>query len=277
MDSRLMKMKKGYFDQAFNIQLLVEGKGEMIVANNLSNSPTDVGETIPLMEKFKQEQKVSLEAKEVYQDNGYSTPKTAEYYENEGAIAYIPDTLTTQIMHGKIKEINKYDLDNFELDFKANTVKCPEGHIMEFHRRKIRDKLGTGRWVNVYKTSKCVTCICSKQCITADKAKNYRYIEINPLMRKIRLRFKNPAGIKKYNERFHKGEVAQAHILHNLGYRSFNTRGIESCYNELNLMCAAYNIKKILNNTKKRLDNVADLCMKIGNFIQNPILNCDTA
>ena len=61
----------------------------------------------------------------------------------------------------------------------------------------------------------------------------------------IRQRFKEKVGVEKYNKRFHKGEIANAHILHNLGYRSFQTKGIESCKNELNMMCIAYNLKKL--------------------------------
>jgi len=49
-------------------------------------------------------------------------------------------------------------------------------------------------------------------------------------MRKIRLRFKTKIGLKKYNKRFHKGEVAQGHIFHNLGYREFKMRSKEFLY-----------------------------------------------
>ena len=79
----------------------------------------------------------------------------------------------------------------------------------------------------------------------------YRNARINPLMRKIRLRFKTHEGLQKYNQRFHKGEVAQAHIEHNLGYREFKCRGIDSCKNEVNLFSAAYNMKKIHIHLKK--------------------------
>ena len=70
-------------------------------------------------------------------------------------------------------------------------------------------------------------------------------------MRTIRLRFKTKEGKEKYNKRFHKGEVAQAHIGHNLGYREFKCRGINSCENEVNLFSIAYNITKIYNKWKE--------------------------
>lgn len=252
MDSRMMKLKKGlHYEQAYNCQLLVEDKGEIIVGNNISDSPADVTETEPTMEKFKVEQEESLEGKEVFQDNGYSSSKTAEYYEKEKAIAYIPDTATTKELHGKAKEISKFSNDNFKLDFKKNQALCPAGHKLKFVRREVRKK-NSINWTNVYRGDKCKSCEFRNECIRCKKNHPYREVEINPHMRKIRLRFKTKKGLEKYSKRFHNGEVAQAHIEHNLGYREFKCRSINSCENELNLLSAAYNLVKIKKYIEKK-------------------------
>ena len=82
-------------------------------------------------------------------------------------------------------------------------------------------------------------------------------------MRKIRLRFKNKSGLKKYNQRFHKGEVAQGHIFHNLGYREFKMRGKKPCENEVNLFSTAYNLKKIHNKLRKIGGSLGESIKKI--------------
>lgn len=262
MDSKLMKMKKGqHFEQAYNCQLLVEDKGEIIVGNYISDSPADVTETVPTMEKFKQEQNVNLKGVEVFQDNGYSSSETAEYYEKEEAIAYIPDTITTKELHGKAKNIPKFHPDNFKLDFRKNQAICPEGQKMEFARRKKKKKYANN-WTNVYRCNKCNDCKFQIECVSNQK-KIYREVSINPLMRKIRLRFKTKKGLEKYNKRFHKGEVAQAHILHNLGYREFKMRSKNSCESEVNLFSTAYNLKKIHNKLKKDAENLIDTIKNI--------------
>ena len=81
-------------------------------------------------------------------------------------------------------------------------------------------------------------------------------------MIRIRLRFKTKIGLEKYNKRFHKGEVAQAHIFHNLGYREFKMRSKKSCQNEVNLFSIAYNLKKIQNNLKKNSINLKEFIKK---------------
>lgn len=249
MDSKNIKMKKGNFEQAYNCQLLVEDKGEIIVGNHISNSANDANETEPTMEKFKQEQKASLKEVEIFQDNGYSGIKTAEYYIREEAIAYIPDRASTKELHGKAKDIHAFDNDNFELDFEKNQAICPAGHIMNFIRKKTDKK--NGKWTNIYRTDKCKECNFKEECCQKRKKFQCREAKINPLMREIRLRFKTKEGIEKYNQRFHKGEVAQAHIFQNLGYREFKCRNIKPCENEMNLFSTAYNLRKIYNKWKE--------------------------
>ncbi|MBS3122070.1 transposase [Candidatus Woesearchaeota archaeon] len=90
-----------------------------------------------------------------------------------------------------------------------------------------------------------------KECMGEKCKQINKIVRINPFMRKIRLRFKTKIGLKKYNKRFHKGEVAQAHIFHNLGYREFKMRSKKSCEIEVNLFSVAYNLKKIHNKLKK--------------------------
>ena len=263
MDSKLMKMKKGlHYEQAYNCQLLVEDKGEIIVGNYLSDSPNDSHETIPTMEKFKQEQNVSLVRVEIFQDNGFSGSLTAEYYEKEKAIAYIPDRATSKELHGKAYQISKFNNDNFKLDFKKNKAICPAGHIMDFVKKRIKNQK-TGNWTNVYQTSECLDCEFKDEYINKKSHRKKRDAEINPLMRRIRLRFKTKIGLKKYNKRFHKGEVAQGHIFHNLGYREFKMRSKKSCESEVNLFSAAYNLKKIHNLLKKVGDGLRETINKI--------------
>lgn len=245
MDSKLMKMKKGiHYEQAYNCQLLIEDKTGIIVGNYLSDSPVDATETKPTMEKFKEEQKIDLKGIEIFQDNGYSGSKTAEYYENEKAIVYIPDKVTTKELHGKTNKISEFDNDKFELDFEKNQAICPAGNRMDFVKKYTDSKRNRG-WTNIYKTTKCNGCLLQEKCTKGRKGYPYREARINPLMRKIRLRLKTKEGVEKYNKRFHKGEVAQAHIKQNLGYREFKCRSQKSCENEVNLFSIAYNLKKI--------------------------------
>ena len=90
------------------------------------------------------------------------------------------------------------------------------GHRLKFARRN-EDKRNSN-WTNIYRGNKCKNCKFKEECIGKKNKRLCKEVCINPLMRKIRLRFKTKIGVKKYGQRFHKGEVAQGHIFHNLGY-----------------------------------------------------------
>ena len=205
---------------------------------------------------------MNLKGIEMFQDSGYSGSVTAEYYKSEGAIAYIPNRPTLKELQGKPQKIARFDSDNFRLDFKKNQAICPEGHIMKFARKEVHSKK-TGNWTNIYRANKCKECKSQKECFKVREKHPYREIMINPLLRKIRLRFKTKKGVEKYNQRFHKGEIAQAHILHNLNYREFKMRSKKSCENEVNLFSTAYNLKKIHNKLKMIGRNLDDSIKKI--------------
>ena len=138
---------------------------------------------------------------------------------------------------------------------------CPAGSKLKFARR-YEDKRNSS-WTNVYRGDKCNKCKHREECIGKKNKHLYKEIKINPLMRKIRLRFKTKKGLEKYNKRFHKGEVAQGHIFHNLGYREFKMRGKKSCENEVNLFSIAYNLKKIQNKLKRVGVNLGETIKKI--------------
>jgi transposase len=272
-DSKMSKMKKGiHFEQAYNCQLLVEEKSELLVCNYISNSSGDIAETIPAMEKFKSEQNIDLKGKQVCQDNGYSSIKTAQYYKDEEAIALIPDQRVTKELHGKAYKIDDFDNDKFELDFKKNQAICPIGHIMKFVKKEVRNKK-INNWTNIYRCDKCLTCEFKTNCVP--KKSKFRDVKINPLQREIRLRFKDEKYLKEYNKRFHKGEIAQAYILHSLGYRDFQTRGLKNCEGELNLVSTAYNLRRITNFINKKGIDIAiamQKMKKIGKNAKNNVL-----
>lgn len=266
MDSKISKMKKGlHYEQNYNCQLLTEEKGELIVCNYISNSAGDIAETIPTMEKFKQEQNVTLENKQICQDNGFSSPNTAQYYKKEKAIALIPDQRVTKELHGKAYQISKFDNDKFELDFEKNQAICPSGYIMKFIKKEISNKK-TNNWTNVYRCDKCLDCEFKSECVP--KKSKFRDVKINPLQREIRLRFKDDKYLKEYNKRFHKGEIAQSYILHSLGYRDFQTRGLKNCEGELNLVSAVYNLRKIANFISKKSVGIAIAMQKMKKISQ---------
>jgi transposase len=263
-DSKLMKMKKGNFLQGYNCQILVEDKEEIVLCTDVSDAHSDVDQTIPLVEKYESEQGEKIDGVTISQDNGYFSPATLLYYKEKKVDAYIPDKYSTNVLRGKEHKIDEFGVDNFKLDFEKNQVVCPKGQILEFFK-KVKIKKKSCTWYNKYKASKCKDCLFQKKCLKTYNGRN-KFVNINPDLRRMRLKFETEEGKAIYNKRFHKGEVVQAHIIHNLGFTQFMRRNVENCKRDFDIVISAYNLKKIHNKILTKI-------VKKGNKTNKKIKN----
>lgn len=243
-DSKLMRLKSGNsFKQAFNCQLIVEDKSEIIMSTKVDNDPTDVGLAIPTIQKYSRATGFDTKDIELSMDNGYMSHPNIKFFEENQINAYMPGQTQTQLMKGK--PIPMFHVDNFELDFKGNQVICPKGQILFYKKKRMLKRKKSYVPTNVYECKTCEKCDYRTECIKG-KDKN-KLVEINPLIRRFSMQFLHEKVQKVYKKRFHKGEVAQAHILHNLKFREFRLRSVKSVQTEFDLAAIAYNLRKIKN------------------------------
>ena len=85
-DSRIMKSSKG-FEQAYNVQIAVDGKSRLIVGNLVGNSPTDARQLIPTIETAVRN--TGFPARRVLADTGYRSEENFETLEAAGIDAYV--------------------------------------------------------------------------------------------------------------------------------------------------------------------------------------------
>jgi len=64
-------------------------------------------------------------------------------------------------------------------------------------------------------------------------------------------------GSEEYKKRMYTVEPVFGNLKHNLGYRSFLLRGLSKVKGEFNLMCIAYNLKKIVSFFTKKKTSLA--------------------
>lgn len=268
-DSKLMRLKVGNtYKQAFNCQLVTEDKSEIILSTHVSNTPTDVELAIPTVEKLKAKTGFNTKNAEISMDNGYMSLPNLRYFESNKINAYIPTQSQAQSMKGK--GVSRFHVENFELDFEKNQVVCPEGKELSFIKERTRKCKGYEVKVNLYKCNKCQECGSRANCIKGNKQN--KYVEICPESRRFSLNFSKDKVQKVYKRRFHKGEVAQAHILHNLNIRSFVTKSIDTVQGEFNLMAIAYNIVKIHKKKAGMLNPTNRMVVRKAN--RNIIFGC---
>jgi transposase len=249
-ESRLMLMKKGYYESAYNAQITVDSKKGIIVANDLCQENADDHQGIPQLEQAEQNIGPLPKGLKICDDAGYKNPKLLAYLEKKKLDGYIPQK------QQRCKEENKqFNKEFFKYNEKKDVFICPDGREMP-HRKTYFNK--SGRPTKNYYGS-CAKCSVSKQC---KGKKDTRVISASPYEASLR-RMKAKMQLKKSKEIYAKRqeivEILYAHIKHNIGFTEFLTRGIKSAKSEFNLACTASNLRRIWTQIKKTNRNITQL------------------
>ena len=95
-ESRIMKTGDG-FVQAYNGQIAVDAKSQVIVAQNLTNAPTDIQQLTPMLERIKAN--TNRQAQELSADAGYCSEDNLKELNRRHIEAYVA---TGRQKHGQV-------------------------------------------------------------------------------------------------------------------------------------------------------------------------------
>ncbi len=254
-ESRFMLNKKGKFELSYNPQITTDHKTGIIVANNVCNECTDHNQMVPQIKQTEENcGKLTVKTK-ITIDNGYYNGKNINYLNKNKLNGYIPNSKESQKAKGKIIKINKFDINNFKYHEKKDEFICPKGNKLifnyEYYDKKKKHNFRIYRGVN------CKECTSNKECTQRkDKIRRIRSDLFYNERVKMSEKMQTQEAKNVYNKRKQVVELVIGHYKENLGVRGFLTRGLKTVKNEFNLVCAAYNLKKIWIILQNRKNNV---------------------
>lgn len=234
LDARLMKTRRGVMP-AYNGQLAVDGKSQVILAARLVRDVNDVNQLVPMIEEV--ERNVGRKPWISTADSGYFSLDNYEYLEKQGMLALIPDT---KYQLEKEEKTKFYPRTLFKYDEKTDTFTCPTGRLLE-HSGSSTYK---GYHLDHYLCKECEGCPEKAKCTDAEQRKISRN-ERDYLVRGMRARLDTALGAKIYRERMSIVEPVNGNIKENMGFRQFRLRGLDKTNIEFNLVCIAHNLLKI--------------------------------
>lgn len=254
-EARFMKNKKGRIELSYNPQITADHKTGIIVANDVCKESVDYNQLEPQIELVEENCDKLKEETKVTADNGYHKGENLDYLNKKKLDGYIPNQEESQKAKGKNIEINKFDVRNFKYDERKDEYVCPEGHKLKFSYEYF-DKTKKKN-LKIYKGINCRECPLNKECTKRkDKIRRLRTYSFQKERREMAEKMKTKRAKEIYKERKQVVERVIGHYKENLGVRGFLTRGLKAVKNEFNLVCAAYNLKKIwiiLQNRKKKI------------------------
>jgi transposase len=240
-ESRIMLTNNGGTDICYNAQAVIDNENQVIVACQISNHETDSKNFIPMYEEVLDN--LENKPKEISADAGYYSGATYLYIEKNHIDAYLPDCKFGKETDDYGNEvIGEFDRRKFRYDKIDDNYICPDKKKMRFNKNSIRN----GVKFRVYKGQSCINCQYRGKCISKPHAK-YREIQIyenDKFKQEMRDKLLSKKGKIKYKRRMII-EPVFAHLKRIMLFRQFLLRGIDKTSSEWNLLCTAYNIKKL--------------------------------
>jgi len=210
---------------AYNAQLSVDSKHQIILANDVCQDGHDANQLIPQIKNVEKNVGKLPEGTKVGVDSGYSDSENIKFLEDNNLDGYVPSRAQAQEFDGKEQTLNH---DKYDYDWKSDEI-IVDGVRLPYSNSYVRKD--SGKKILVYYN------------------KEERIRKQVPEFFRERLRMKEKMETKEAREIYDKRktivEPPIGNIKQNLGFREFLLRGLEKVKTEFNLVCIAHNLQKI--------------------------------
>lgn len=239
-DARIMG-KRGAVDYAYNPQISVDSKHQIIVGQHVSQNANDFKEVKPALEQLQEvtgrlPEKMSL-------DNGYHSGANLEVFDGSPVEAYIAtdreDKPAREALADSDRRLVKAD---FHYDERSDRFTCPAGQALVLERVS-RD----GHRFYRGEKATCLNCVYRPRCCRSKKGEPRRIgcDDKEALRRHMSERMATEEGQAVYEQRKVIVEPVFGQIKTG-GFRGFSVRGKQRVESEFSLVCTVHNLKKIL-------------------------------
>lgn len=247
--AKLMKMKKGNFQPAYNGQIATNN--QVIAAYDVVDENVDTNQLIPMIEKT--ESNTGKKVEKVKADSIYYSKENIEKIKEKEIDGYIPDTLkTVEEKQEKNNEIPKYDRRNFTYDKEKDEYICPQ-------KQRLTSRGNKYAGVKQYVCKSCGNCRVKHKCTKG----KHRYLQIDQQAEIYKTEMREKLNSKKgkaiYLERMSDVEPVFGNIIYNQKANNFLCRGKPKVKIEFGLACIAHNLVKISNWIKKENKDIKKL------------------
>ena len=246
--------KKGNYEYAYNGQISVDEKAQIIVGQHLSQNANDKKEVEPALEQI-QETMGELPEK-MSQDNGYLSGANLEKLNEAGVDAYVAtgreDKKDIRPVEDCNREIKKPD---FAYDSERDCFTCPGGQTLE-----LKSKGEDGKRVYQAQREACGQCSYRERCCKSQKGepRTINTDDKEPLRQQMIDKMEQDSSKEVYKKRKVIVEPVFGQIK-NSGFRGFLLRGYRKASGEFSLACAVHNFKKIVGALVR-----GEVCLEAG-------------
>jgi transposase len=248
-DARIMLMKRGEYDYAYNAQAGVDAESGVIVAAALTNVAPDVGHLPALAGEVRARREVA----EVPDDDPTTMSADAGYFSGENAaedgagldllIAAGRDDPAQPAGSGSGKV---YAIDRFGYDATRDVWVCPAGNLL-VRPAPVAGTLGRPtlhRYVAA--SADCAGCPLRGNCLQPGEDRRELNAQRSRSTGAMRFKLRQPAARRRYARRKAIVEPVFGQLKDARGFTVFSLRGLALATGEYLLACLAHNLGKLL-------------------------------
>lgn len=238
-DARLL-VKSGQGTAGYNVQIVVDDKHKLIVASEVVNDSSDVGQLHAMAKAAKDA--LEGETLQALADEGYYSSLELKACEDDGITAYVP----VPGGNGVVDKQGRFSLKDFSYDPAGDAYRCPAGERLRPVERRWTNTSGRIEIQYVSHRATCKTCRLRARCLSPKAAvRTLRRWEHEDVLDRHRARMRG--ADKPMRRRSSIVEHPFGTIKCRAGYRHFLVRGFDKVRGEWSLMALCYNFTRVLN------------------------------
>lgn len=237
-DARLL-VKGGQGVAGYNVQVAVDDKHKLIVASEVVNDSSDVGQLHAMGKAAKDT--LQVETLQVLADEGYYSSLQLKACEDDGITAYVP----VPVGRGQPKQ-GRFSLKDFSYDPAGDAYRCPAGELLRPMEGRWQNTSGRIEIRYASSTRTCKTCPLRARCFSPKaSSRTIARWEHEEVLERHRARMQGAGNLM--SRRAALAEHPFGTIKCRAGYRHFLVRGFNNVRGEWSLMALCYNFTRVLN------------------------------
>jgi len=246
-DARLMLMKRGAYDYAYNAQAAVDGTSGIIVAAALTNVAPDVGHLPDLVAQVR----ALREAAGLPEEGPTTVSADAGYFSGDNA-AEDGQGIDLLIAAGRAdpaaagSKAGVYPADCFGYDAEHDVWLCPADKLLV---RQVTGPGATGRPSKhryLADPADCAACPLRARCLKPGEARRVLVAQRCRPTGAMRLKLRQPEARRRYARRKVIVEPVFGQLKENRGFTALSLRSLVLATGEYLLACLAHNLGKLL-------------------------------
>jgi transposase len=238
-DARLL-VKSGQGVAGYNVQSAVDDKHKLIVASEVVNDSSDVGQLHAMAKAAKDA--LEAEALQALADEGYYSSIELKACEDDGITAYVPVPEGNRQLEKK----GRFSLKDFSYDPAGDAYRCPAGELLRPMKGRWENTSGRTEIRYASSTKTCRKCPLRARCLSPKaSSRTIARWEHEDVLERHRARMQGAGELMRRRSAI--VEHPFGTLKCRAGYRHFLVRGLDKVRGEWSLMALCYNFTRVLN------------------------------